>query len=131
MPHDIILSVIGLLALLQVKHAICDGPLQTAYMVSQKGFYGKPGGFAHAGIHGLGSLAAFLIFGMAVLPALGLALTDAVIHYHVDFTKERWVRQTGWKTDRPYFWWALQADQLAHHLTYLGLTYLVITRFAP
>ena len=120
------LDILFLLLLLQVKHAVCDGPLQTLWMLREKGFYGKPGGLAHAGIHGLGSLMAFIVFGMAALPSLALALADSVVHYHVDFTKETVVRRNRWSADKPYFWWALTADQMVHQFTYVALAAAVI-----
>jgi hypothetical protein len=119
-------GILLLLALFQVKHALGDGPLQTIGMVREKGFYGKAGGVYHAGIHGVGSLVALLVFGIAALPALVLAAVDTVIHYHVDFIKESIVRRNGWTQDKPAFWWALMGDQLMHQLTYLLLAYAVI-----
>ena len=119
-------GILLLLVLFQVKHALADGPLQTVRMVREKGVYGKPGGFYHAGIHGAGSLVALLIFGLAALPALLLAVADTVIHYHIDFIKQLIVQHRGWTQDKPVFWWALMADQLMHQLTYLLLAYAVI-----
>ncbi|MFN4142517.1 DUF3307 domain-containing protein [Aestuariivirga sp.] len=114
-----------LLALLQLKHALCDGPLQTRRMVAAKGRYGSPGGLAHAGLHGAGSLLALLAFGMAALPVLVLAAADAVIHYHTDFAKESVVRRAGWTPENTYFWWAMTTDQLVHQLTYLAMALAV------
>lgn len=127
MEGDSRLGILLLLALLQVKHALCDGPLQFATMLKQKGNYGEAGGLAHAGLHGLGTLAALIVFGMAALPSLALAAVDAVIHYHADFTKEALVRRNGWSHDKPFFWWALMGDQMIHQLTYLALAAAVIS----
>jgi hypothetical protein len=118
-------GILFLLVLLQLKHAACDGPLQTQRMLKDKGFYGRRGGIEHAGLHGAGSLLALIVFGMAALPAILLAAADAVIHYHVDFTKETMVRQNLWTQDRPVYWWALMADQMFHHFTYLALAFVV------
>ncbi len=109
------------LALLQVKHAIFDGPLQHSWMLREKGFYGKPGGIVHAGLHGLGTFAALGILGVDIFPMLALAAADAFIHYHVDYIKETMVRRNGWTVEQPYFWWALSTDQLIHQFTYLGI----------
>jgi hypothetical protein len=119
-------GILALLALLQVKHAIGDGPLQTSRMVHEKGFYGLRGGLLHAAVHGAGTLLALLIFGLALLPALVLAAAEAVVHYHVDFFKESLARRNGWTQDKPVFWWALMADQMTHQLTYLAIAYAVI-----
>lgn len=121
------LGVLGLLALLQFKHAICDGPLQTLWMLKEKGTYGKAGGLAHSGIHGAGSFLMLLVFGMGLVPSLLLAAADAVIHYHVDYAKETVVRKNAWSPDKPYFWWALIADQMLHHFTYLGMAAVIVT----
>jgi hypothetical protein len=123
-----------LLVLFQVKHFICDGPLQTADMVRDKGHYGRPLGILHAAIHGAGTLGTLLIAGLLAagigpLFAIKLALLDFVIHYHVDFSKERIVRSVGWTTAQAQFWWALSADQMMHQLTYLLLTYIALVGF--
>ena len=123
------LGVLVLVVLLQLKHAICDGPLQLRWMLKQKGFYGKPGGLVHAGIHGVGSLLMLLVFGLAPLPSVALAAADAAVHYHVDFAKETVVRRRAWTADSPYFWWALSADQLLHQFTYVGMSAVVAAVF--
>ena len=120
-------GILLLLALLQLKHALCDGPLQTAGMVKDKGRYGERAGIVHAGLHGAGSFLAVFLFGMAAIPALALAAADALIHYHVDFAKETMVRRNGWSHDSARFWWALMADQLLHQLTYLAMAFAIIS----
>jgi Protein of unknown function (DUF3307) len=129
MPISDATQIFLLLILFQVKHFVCDGPLQTGAMVREKGLYGRVLGIVHAGIHGAGTLGILLLFGIAPLLALKLALLDFVIHYHVDFTKEQFVRRAGWTTTIPQFWWALSADQMMHQLTYLLLTWLVFVGF--
>jgi hypothetical protein len=108
----------------QIKHFICDGPLQTLSMVLAKSHYGRPLGVAHAAIHGVGTLAVFLLGGLS--SALILALVDFVIHYHIDFAKENLVKRMGWGTDKGPFWWALSGDQALHQLTYLGLVWFCL-----
>ena len=120
-------GILVLLAMLQVKHAICDGPLQTLRMVQEKGIYFKPWGLIHSGLHGLGSLIVFLIFGLAIIPALVLSAIEMVVHYQIDFAKESLVRHYDWKQNNAYFWWALMGDQLLHHLTYIALAFAVLS----
>ena len=110
-----------LVASLQFKHFICDGPLQTKAMVDAKRHYGRGLGLVHAGLHGLGT-------GLVMLVALGplplvllLALVDFVIHYHVDFAKEGVAHARGWTPAQGPFWWAISLDQMLHQFTYLGL----------
>jgi hypothetical protein len=121
------LSILILVALLQVKHALVDGPLQRRWMVADKGAYGRPGGLVHAALQGAGSLAALVVFGVGAMPSLLLAAADAVVHYHIDYTKEKLVRGKGWTTSQPHFWWVFMADQLAHHLCYLAIAAAVAT----
>lgn len=115
---------IVLLLLLQLKHAVADGPLQTLWMLREKGHYGRRGGLAHAAIHGAGALAALFVSGMAAPVALALAAADAIFHYHIDFAKETLVRRFDWSNDKPMFWWALQADQMLHQSSYVAIAVL-------
>src|SRR5207344_3537551 len=77
--------ILLIVAALQVKHFICDGPLQTRAMVEAKGHYGRPLGLLHALIHAAGTVVVLAGFGFSVSMVLLLALLDMVIHYHVDF----------------------------------------------
>ncbi len=119
-------SFILLLLLLQFKHAIADGPLQTLWMLREKGHYGRPGGIVHAAIQGGGALIVLFACGMAAPLAIALAAADAILHYHIDFTKETLVRRLDWSNDKPVFWWALQADQMLHQFTYVAMTVLAL-----
>lgn len=119
-------AVLFLVLLLQTKHFICDGPLQTRAMVDGKSIYGNRLGLLHAAIQGLGSLVALAWFGLSWKMVLALAVADMVVHYHIDFTKENIVKNYGWTTTTREFWWALAADQFLHHLTYLALTAIIV-----
>jgi hypothetical protein len=120
-------DVLVLILLLQIKHFICDGPLQTKAMVDGKSIYGNQLGLLHAGIHGLGTIAALAWFGLGWKMVLALAITDMVLHYHIDFTKENIVRIKGWTIAVREFWWALAADQFLHHLTYLAIAAIIVS----
>ncbi len=50
MPETAILALAAV-AVLMLKHAAADFFLQTPYQYCNKGIYGHPGGFMHAGIH--------------------------------------------------------------------------------
>ena len=124
-----ICAALVLLGLFQVKHFICDGPLQSKSMVEEKSHYGAPVGVLHSLIHGVGTLVVLCaFFGFSIL-AIGLAALDFAIHYHVDFTKENVVRVMGWTPANGPFWWAMSFDQMLHHLTYLGLTAIALAKF--
>ena len=116
-----VLYLLLTLSAFQLKHFICDGPLQTLSMVQAKSHYGRPLGILHAAIHGVGTLVVFLTVGLG--PALILALADFVLHYHIDYSKENIVKRMGWNTSTGPFWWALSADQGLHQLTYLALVW--------
>jgi hypothetical protein len=118
-------NVLFLLAAFQVKHFICDGPLQTAAMVRDKAVFLKPLGLLHAGLHGLGTALVCVSASLPLGTAAAYAIVDFLVHYCVDFTKENTVLRAGWTIKQAYFWWALSFDQLLHHLTYLTLVYWI------
>ncbi len=119
-------NILLMLLALQIKHVLCDGPLQTLRMVKDKAFYGKPHGLLHGLIHCAGSFIIFVMWGLPLVSAVGLALLDGVIHYHIDFTKENVVKAMGWSyADGPY-WWAIITDQTLHHMTALLLVWLAV-----
>ena len=119
-------SLFVLLILFQVKHFIADGPLQTKRMVDEKSIYGAVPGLLHAAIHGvLTGVVIMLVIHGVVFAAL-LAALDFVVHYHVDYAKENVVKYFGWTPAQGPFWWALSADQMLHHLTYIGLSALAV-----
>ncbi len=120
-------TILLLVGALQVKHFICDGPLQSLAMVQAKGHYGRPLGLLHGFIHAVGTALVLGGFGFAAAPVLLLGLLDFAVHYHVDFCKEKVVRLAGWTPGQAYFWWALSADQTAHQLTYLLIAWLALT----
>lgn len=126
MDNAQVTSALLVVAFLQLKHFICDGPLQTLAMVRSKSIYGAPLGILHSALHGLGTGLVFLIAGFSPHAALGLAVLDFAIHYHVDFTKENIIKYFGWNTNNAQFWWALSADQALHQFTYLLLYALAL-----
>ena len=113
-------------AFLQLKHFVCDGPLQTAAMVKSKSIYGSPLGIWHSVLHGIGTGAVFLVAAFSPSMALGLAVLDFAIHYHIDFSKENIVKYFRWTTKDAQFWWALNADQTLHQFTYLMLVVIAL-----
>lgn len=119
-----VVFILIVLAGFQLKHFICDGPLQTLGMVVAKSHYGRPLGLLHASIHGIGTLVVLLAAGVPA--AVIFALADVVAHYHIDFAKENFVKRMGWSTSNGPFWWALSADQGLHQLTYLALVWLSV-----
>ncbi|MEL6317340.1 MAG: DUF3307 domain-containing protein [Pseudomonadota bacterium] len=144
-------AVMALGALLFVKHLLADGPLQTAWHVANKGVFGHPAGFAHAGTHAGLTAAAILLWSLALgvelgAAAGGLAFWAALIagefatHYAIDLTKCRIDRRLKLSSkpatadgsylhiNHPLFFSAFLADQTAHSLTYLAMLYLIASR---
>ncbi len=82
------LLVLSLLLIYQLKHFLCDFPLQTEYMLGKfKADWGflKPLS-AHAGVHALATFLIALAFNCGGL-SLSLALFDFVVHFSMDRLK--------------------------------------------
>ncbi len=96
-----------------------------------KGTYGHPGGFIHAGIHtALTPLVYLVLVPGSLLIAGAIALGEFLLHYHIDWAKEQITRRNGWTAQNPGFWHALGTDQLIHGLTYLGIVAVLIATAA-
>ncbi len=124
---DMTTAAITLLALLMVKHFVCDFVLQTKWQVHQKGIYGAPGGLVHSGIHIAGTLIVLVAAGTPAAVIVTVLVAEFIVHYHIDWGKERAVRQFGWQ-DGARFWNAIGFDQLLHGLTYLAIAVYVLGR---
>ncbi len=130
-----------LLVFYQVKHFLCDFPLQTQYMLGK--FKPYPDFIlpllSHSAVHGLFTFLIALTFGSKY--ALYLALLDFVVHGTVDYvkanpdlggrfktlTKETFATATDEeKKGNTYFWWTLGADQFAHHLTHYFIIWCLV-----
>jgi Protein of unknown function (DUF3307) len=114
-----------LVASLQAKHVICDGPLQTLAMVRSKSLYLRPMGIFHAAIHAVASFVVIMLFGIDPKVALAAAAVEFLVHYHIDYIKENVVKLFGWTTTDGPFWWALTLDQMLHHFTYLVMALIL------
>jgi len=113
--------MIILFILFQLKHFICDFPLQKPYQYLNKGIYGHGGGILHASIHATATLLILLFF-TTESEARWLAAADFLIHYHIDWAKVKINKRYGWKCDNSEkFWYLLGFDQLLHQLTYIGI----------
>lgn len=171
-----------LLVLYQIKHFVCDYPLQTPYML---GKFKKYPDFimpllTHAAVHGVATFFIALWFKPEI--AGFLALFDAGIHFIVDRIKaspsllgrfkalsgteyiqlqqnraaseivleyraKLKPKTRGWRKtieknreyhksqiagynkqfkSNVYFWWALGADQMAHHLTHYAIIWFLL-----
>ena len=121
------LLTLAAIAVLMLKHTVADFFLQTPYQYLNKGTYGHPGGFVHAGIHvALTPLVYLVLVPSSLLLAGAIALGEFAVHYHVDWLKEQVTHRNGWTTRDPGFWHALGADQLVHGVTYITLVAILL-----
>lgn len=119
---ELALLVLAAVAVLMFKHAAADFYLQSAYQYLNKGTYGHPGGLLHSAIHvALTPLVYLVLAPASLLLAIGIAIGEFLVHYHVDWLKERFTHRNDWTPQCRCFWYALGTDQLVH-----GITYLVI-----
>lgn len=110
------------IAVLMFKHAVADFYLQTPYQYLNKGTYGHPGGFLHAGIHtALTPFVYLVLVPSSFLLVLGITLAEFAVHYHVDWLKEQVTQRNGWTSQDRGFWHTLGTDQLVHGLTYVAI----------
>ena len=120
-----------------LKHFFADGLWQTEWHYKNKGTFLHPGGIVHSLNHGIGALAAILVWKFLMQSDLsmamvgGLALFDFITHYIIDYCKMNLTKGKGYsamgedKEGRPcqmiynnkfYVW--LVADQCAHFTVY-------------
>lgn len=121
-----IAAIFIVLVILEVKHFLCDYPLQTKYQVTHKGIYGHPGGIIHSGLHIIGTSVAFLVITPTFVVGAAILVGEFIVHYHIDWTKDQVMRRTGLTSTDSGFWWTLGTDQLLHHLTYLGIAAILV-----
>jgi hypothetical protein len=107
--------------LLQVKHVLADFGLLTRYMMANRMKYGHPGGLMHVGVHLIGTAIALAAVGTGLGLAIKLLIAEGLFHYHVDYAKARWAKESGATPQQPIYWYVLGADQAAHQLSYLAM----------
>lgn len=118
--------IIGLLLLLNFKHLIVDGFIQSRfpYHWQQKGTWGAKGGIHHAALHGLFT---FLILLLAtnVWMATWIAIAEFDLHYIIDWAKMNINRIKRLTPNDGAFWDWLMVDQFAHQVCYIGIIWLI------
>jgi Protein of unknown function (DUF3307) len=126
MPQPVLI-VLAAVAVLMCKHAVADFYLQSAYQYLNKGTYGHPGGIEHSAIHvALTPLVYLVIAPASLMLALIIAISEFLLHYHIDWLKEQVTHRNGWTAKDPGFWYALGTDQLVHGLSYLVIVGVLI-----
>lgn len=115
-----------LLVSFQIKHFVADYLLQPAWILRGKADPAHFGGYVHVAIHGIGSVAIMLLYGLPVVPLVLLTLGECVVHYLIDLTKARWSARRQPDVASRAFWAAHGADQLMHQLTYAVMIFLIL-----
>lgn len=114
--------LIALIVLFQIKHYVCDYPLQGTYMLGKlKGRF-RPL-LAHVTVHGMATFF-LLVWIMEPQAALLFALADAFTHFWIDRWKVKSSAGLDPKTS-PKFWNLLGIDQMAHH--FVHYTIIIVT----
>ena len=111
---------------LELKHYIADYFLQPGWVLSGKGDFRHPGGYAHAGIHAAFSAIVLLVAGTPLPILAGLVVAEWVIHYALDYSKIHYSRGVHVDTSPRRFWALHGVDQLTHQLTYAAMIYIVL-----
>lgn len=119
-------TAILILVFLQIKHWYVDFVNQTNTEIASKGIYGDGPGVGHSAKHGIGTLIAITaVVGFPYIAyAAVLAFADFVIHYHIDWIKSNYGNSDISTKD---FWIYIGLDQMAHQLTYIFITWAVIS----
>ena len=121
-----------LLLAFQIKHWLCDYPLQTTYMLGKFKRVGwvKPL-VEHANCHMVFTAIIAFIYLKITGGNTGLIIIvmvlDFVIHFTVDRIKAHPDLGGRFKPDNKYFWWCLGGDQMCHHLTHYFIIYLLVS----
>lgn len=118
-PASLMLAALTYLA---AKHMVADFVLQTPFQYKNKGKYGHEGGIQHALIHAVLSAPVFFFLpASSMFASASVLVCEFVIHYHVDWGKERVLNKWSLSDKDRGYWYALGFDQLLHHLTYIGM----------
>ena len=120
--------MILLIFLLITKHFFADFILQNPWMVFNKGNLKSLAGYAHAGVHGLGTLLALFIYSCYhyfAAPVLLIVLAEMVAHYSIDYTKVQIGKVKKYTPNDGAFWNLLGLDQYLHNLCYVAICLMV------
>lgn len=122
--------LVGLLVWLQVKHYVADYLLQTPWILSGKGHLDRPGGYVHAAIHMAGTAPALIYAGLGGGLVATLLAAEFAVHFTIDHCKALEARARPQSPTSARFWAIHGADQLAHHLTYAAILFVVMRAIA-
>lgn len=120
-----------ILTLLFLKHFVVDFLLQPPYMYKNKGTLTHPGGWVHAGLHGI--VTGLILNLVSVLYTIQISsiplivVMEILIHYAMDYTKVNICKKYGYTptTHAEWFTW-LGLDQTVHSLTYILIAAMIV-----
>lgn len=125
-----LVTVLAVVLGFQIKHFVADYLLQFDWMVAEKGDLRKFGGYAHAGLHVVGSLMVLLLASVHIVTILWLIGAEFVIHYTLDFTKIYYSKDVNLE-ESPQKYFALHGfDQFLHHATYIVMSFVALSSLA-
>lgn len=120
------LLLLSLFVAFAVKHWVCDFVLQSQLMIEEKGTYGKLYGVQHSVIHGIGTLVIGFAFFRHIEAVVFVSVFDALMHYHIDYFKENFIKYKNITKENSSWWVILGADQMLHTLTYVLIIGLLV-----
>ena len=121
-----VLSLIGLLAWLQIKHFVADYLLQPGWILEAKGDFRRAGGYVHAAVHVAGTIPGLLLFGLGGTTVAVLALGEFVVHFLIDHLKAVYSHSHPAAVTTRAYWAAHGFDQLLHQLTYTSILLVAV-----
>lgn len=120
------MTVLWILTCLFIKHFLADFAYQPPYQWRNKGTYGHLGGIAHTAQHVALTVLILIAFGVEARLVWGIALLEALVHYHTDWAKMNINKHYGWGANTHSQFWVLTGfDQLIHALTYVGIGFIL------
>jgi len=119
-------TLLFLILAFQIKHFICDFPLQGRWMLGK--FKNWPEFIlplaSHSAVHAIGSAVIALVFAPRFV--FVWSLFDFITHFVIDRIKASPKLGGRWKPQDAKFWIALGADQLAHNIVYISMVWMLI-----
>ena len=117
-------QIFALLAVFGIKHFVADFLMQYDYMIREKGIYGAAGGIHHAAIHAALTFLILICTTDYVSYIIVLPLLDGVLHYHIDWAKQQFIKN--YTANDHEFWLYFGLDQTLHYLTYILIIAIIV-----
>jgi len=122
--------VFFLFSALLLKHFLADFVFQPRWMLRAKGRLDAPGGYAHAALHAVLSGLVLIFCGIGAGTILAIVAAELVIHFAIDFGKDRYTKLTDAEHNPRRYWRLHGLDQLAHQMTYVVIAWVALGSLA-